>query len=145
MKKFLAYEKIKQDIKNGQQRQREALLEKAKNMSLAHNFVTDLTSLVVVLDGSPNQETYITGGSEEAEGMAVPIDGFNVSSLISPEDNIAAIGPCNITLFSAEYGMDDSLTFSASVPDLSDWGWEERLESLEVKGHCAWKIFNGKS
>ena len=52
MKRFFAFLKIKQDIKSGRMHQNQVLLEKAKNMSLANNFVTDLTSLVVVIDNN---------------------------------------------------------------------------------------------
>ena len=49
MKKFYAFLKIKQDIARGKLCQNATVLERAKNMSLANNFVTDLTSLVVVI------------------------------------------------------------------------------------------------
>ena len=53
MKKFFTFVKVKQDIDRGLQRQNDVLLERAKNMSLANNFVTDLTSLVVVIEPDP--------------------------------------------------------------------------------------------
>ena len=98
MKKFFAYLKVKQDINRGRKRQNEVLLERAKNMSLANNFVTDLTSLVVFIKPeikSENSEVYIYA-SDDWEGMVVPIDGLDIASVISPEDNTAAMGPCNV-------------------------------------------------
>ena len=52
--------KIKQDIKSGRLHQNEVIVERAKNLSLAHNFVTDLTSFVNVIDdGARNSTTNI--------------------------------------------------------------------------------------
>ena len=89
MKKFLAYLKIKQLLKKGRLHQNEAQLELAKNMSLANNFVTDLTSLVVVIEPelrSDDSDTYTSGGSGDDDGgMATPIDGLDIASVISPE------------------------------------------------------------
>ena len=67
IKKFLAYVKIKQDIQNGRLYQSNVLKERAKNMALDYNFVTDLTSLVVRIDdGARNSQKNIfrSGGSE---------------------------------------------------------------------------------
>ena len=149
MKKFFAYLRIKQDIKGGRLHQNDVVLERAKNMSLANNFVTDLTSLVVVIDDgarNSNGNAFRSGGSGDGRtgGMSTPIDGFNVSSLIKPEEkNSTASGPCNITFYSEDHHQGESLTFSASVPDLSVWDFEEKLESLKVEGPCDWKIFTG--
>ena len=139
--------KVKQDIDRGRKRLNEVLLERAKNMSLANNFVTDLTSLVVVIESdlrSDDSDTYTSGGSgDDDAGMATPIDGLDIASVISPEDNIAAMGACNITLYSEEYWAGESQTFSQSVPDLSVWDWEEKLASVQVEGSCEWEIFTG--
>ena len=67
-----------------------------------------------------------------------------MSSLISPEKNPAASGPCNITLYSEELLLGESVTFSSSVPDLALWDFREKLESVKVEGACNWKIFTGK-
>ena len=149
MKRFFAFLKIKQDIKRGNMHQNQVLLEKAKNMSLANNFVTDLTSLVVVIDDgsrNSNQNAFRSGGSGTGcTGMCTPIDdGLDISSLISPEENSAVISSCNITLYSDEFYQGESLTFSSSVPDLSVWDFEEKLVSVKVEGTCQWKIFTGE-
>ena len=49
IKRYFAYLKIKQDIKRGSRSNSKKLLDKAKEMALKYNFVTDLTSLVVVV------------------------------------------------------------------------------------------------
>ena len=131
----------------------EVVLEIARNMSLANNFVTDLTSLVVVVnDGARNSNlnTFRIGGSDDGRtpGMSTPIDTtFNVSSLIWPEEknSTASSPPCNITFYSEDHHQGESLTFSFSVPDLSVWDFEEKLESLKVEGPCDWEIFTGDS
>merc|ERR1712088_970009 len=84
IKRFFAYLRIKQDIKGGRLHKNDVLLEKAKNMSLANNFVTDLTSLVVVIEPelrSDDSDTYTSGGSgDDDTGMATPIDGLDIAS-----------------------------------------------------------------
>ena len=123
--------------------QNELVLERAKNMSLANNFVTDLTSLVVVIDdGDSMQNTFRSGGLGDGKttGMATPID---IIDTIFLEEKSAVSGPCNITLYSEEYHLGESLTFSVSVPDLSIWDFEEELTSVKVVGTCGWKIFTG--
>ena len=148
MKRFFAYVTIKQDIARGRKRLNDILLEKAKNMSLANNFVTDLTSLVVVIESdlrSDDSDTYTSGGSADDTGMATPIDGLDIASVISPENNTAAMGACSITLYSEEYWDGESVSFSEAVPDLSVWDWEEKLASVQVEGNCEWEIFTGES
>ena len=131
--------------------QNDVLKERAKNMALDYNFVTDLTSLVVRIDdGSRNSKKKIfrSGGSGDgsSQGMSTPIDTtFNVSSLIKPEENSKPCGPCNITLYSAEHYDGDDLNLCTSVPDLSLWDFEEKLESLKVEGACDWEIFSGET
>ena len=74
------------------------VLERAKSLALANNFVTDLTSLVVVIPSeSRNSQTppatfRSAGSGNGCTGMCVPIDSFNMSSLISPEENSPASG-----------------------------------------------------
>ena len=51
MKKFYAFLKIKQDIARGKLCQNATVQERAKTMSLANGFATDLTSLVVDIKG----------------------------------------------------------------------------------------------
>ena len=152
IRKFLAYLKIKQDIKSGTMHQNDVLKERARNMALDYNFVTELTSLVVRIDdGSRNSQKKVFrfgragDGSTPGPGMSTPIDTtFNVSSLIWPEEkNSTASSSCNITFYSADHHQGDGLTFSYSVPDLSVWDFEEKLESLKVEGPCDWKIFTG--
>jgi len=148
MKRFFAYVTIKQDIERGRKRLNDILLEKAKNMSLANNFVTDLTSLVVVIESdlrSDDSDTYTSSGSGDDTGMATPIDGLDIASVISPENNTAAMGACSITLYSEEYWDGESVTFSEAVPDLSVWDWEEKLASVQVEGDCQWLIFTEKA
>ena len=126
------------------------VLERAKSLALANNFVTDLTSLVVVIpsearNSNTSPATFRSGGSgSECTGMCVPVNTYNMSSLISPEKNPAASGPCNITLYSEELLLGESVTFSSSVPDLALWDFQEKLESVKVEGACNWKIFTGK-
>merc|ERR1711874_169879 len=134
MKRFFAYVTIKQDIERGRKRLNDILLEKAKNMSLANNFVTDLTSLVVVIESdlrSDDSDTYTSSGSGDDTGMATPIDGLNIAS--------------SITLYSEEYWDGESVSFSEAVPDLSVWDWEEKLASVQVEGDCQWLIFTEKA
>merc|ERR1711874_9683 len=148
MKRFFAYVKVKQEIERGRKRLNDILLEKAKNMSLANNFVTDLTSLVVVIESdlrSDDSDTYTSSGSGDDTGMATPIDGLDIASVISPENNTAAMGACSITLYSEEYWDGESVTFSEAVPDLSVWDWEEKLASVQVEGDCQWLIFTEKA
>ena len=149
LKKFLAYVKIKQDIETGLLYQNKEVLERARNMSLDYNFVTELTSLVVRIDdGARNSQKKIfkTGGSGNGtQGMSTPIETYlNLSSLIWPEKNTTYCGPCNITVYSRELYMGDGLTFCTSVPELSFWEFEEKLESVKVEGTCGWRIFTGE-
>merc|ERR1712226_797550 len=147
IKRFFAYLKVKQYIKTGQLHHNDVLLERAKNLSLANNFVTDLTSLVVVIEPElKTTNTFISGGAGDGcTGMCVPIDSLDISSLISPEKNSVVVPPCNITLFSGDYHQGESVTFSDSVPDLSIWGWEEKLVSVKVEGTCYWEIYTDES
>ena len=122
--------------------QNEALLERAMNLSLANNFVTDLTSLVVVIE--PERRSQPPTNRYVGSGVGGPwTDSFDMSSFISPEDNSVANSPCNITLYSDEVHQGESLTFSDSVPDISFWDFEEALVSVKVEGTCSWKIFTG--
>ena len=64
IKRFFAYMKVKQYIKKGRLHHNDVLLERAKNLSLANNFVTDLTSLVVVIEPElKTTDTFISGGA----------------------------------------------------------------------------------
>ena len=77
--------------------------------------------------------------------MCVPIDSFNMSSLISPGENSPASGPCNITLYSEDLLLGESVTFHESVPDLSIWDFQEKLESVKVEGSCNWEVYTGET
>ena len=77
--------------------------------------------------------------------MCVPIENFNMSSLISPEENSPASGPCNITLYSEELWLGASVTFHESVPNLSIWDFEDKLESVKVEGSCKWEVYTGET
>ena len=93
-------------------------------------------------------EAYISGwsGDDNNAEMANPVDGLDLSSLLSPEDRpVARRSPCSLTLYSEEYWTGESLTFSLSLPDLSVWGWQEKLASVRVEGDCRWKIFTGRT
>ena len=59
IKRYYAYLQIKQNIRLGKRTNSKDHLERAKNMSLANNFVTPLTSLVVVVD-TPDTPTTTT-------------------------------------------------------------------------------------
>ena len=122
--------KIKQNIMSGRLHQNEVIVERAKNLSLANNFVTDLTSFVNVIDDGARNSTPI-------------IDTYNMSSLISAEENSGDSGPCKITLCSDEFYEGESVTFSSSVTDLSVWDFQEKLISVRVEGTCHWEIFRG--
>ena len=139
MKKFIAYLKVKQDLKRGKLCQNATVLERAKNMALANNFATDLTSLVVEIEGGSFRTGVsgvgVSGGSSNGlAGMCTPI---------SPGENSGDSGPCKIILYSDKSYQGDSLAFSASMSDLSVWDWEEKLASLKVEGTCQWKFFTG--
>ena len=139
MRKFYAHLKIKQDIKRGKLCQDAALLERAKKMCLANKFATELSSLVLDLGTAgifrSGQPAVGSGGS--GNGPA------GVCSPISPGENSADSSPCQITLYTEESYQGDSLTFSASMPDLSVWDFKEKLGSVKVEGACQWKIFAG--
>ena len=172
MKKFFAYLKIKQDIKRGKLCQNAMVLERAKRMSLANNFINDLTSLVAEINGtsfrsgmsgkfldgesgstvSPMGDpgavmastvSPINGPGAVMASTVSPINGpAGMCTPISPE-NSGDSGPCKIILYSKESYKGDSLTFSSSMPDLSVWDFEEKLASVKVEGTCQWKIFTG--
>ena len=131
--------------------QNDVLKERAKNMALDYNFVTDLTSLVVRIDdGARNSQKNIfkTGGSSNGSdpGMNSPIEtNLNLSSLIQSEENSEECGPCKITLYSEDNYQGEGQTICFSVPDLSVWEFEEKLESVEVEGTCDWRIFKGET
>ena len=143
--------KINQDIKRGKMVQNELVLERARNMSLDYNFVTELTSLLVRIDdGSRNSQKKVFrfgragDGSTPGPGMSTPIDSsFNISTLIKPEENSGDPCPCKITLYSEDFYM--SRAFCSSVPDLSRWDFDEKLEGVKVEGTCDWKIFSGET
>ena len=174
IKRYFAYLKIKQDIKRGSRSNYKNLLDKAKEMALKYNFVTDLTSLVVVVpeedsdrslavpsgSGPSNSPTalstggnYVLGAGNAGGGGALgpqqaPVDPnniFNVSSVISPWTISAKFSPCNITLYSDDYYTGDSINLSDNVPDLALWDFQEKLMSVKVEGSCSWKLFTGKS
>ena len=136
MKKFFAHLKIKQDIKRGKLCQNALVLERAKKMSLAAKFATELTSLVVETDGG-SFRSGVSGDGGSSNGPA------GMCSPTSPGENSGDSGPCNISLYSKESYKGDSLTFSSSMPDLSVWDFEEKLASVKVEGTCKWKIFTG--
>ena len=136
MKKFFAHLKIKQDIKRGKLCQNALVLERAKKMSLANNFATELTSLVLKIEG----ESFRSGVSGDGGSSNGPA---GMCSPTSPGENSGDSGPCNISLYSKESYKGDSLTFSSSMPDLSVWDFEEKLASVKVEGTCQWKIFTG--
>ena len=72
-----------------------------------------------------------------------PINGpAGMCTPISPE-NSGDSGPCKIILYSKDSYKGDSLTLSASMPDLSVWDFKEKLASVKVEGTCQWKIFTG--
>ena len=139
MRKFYAHLKIKQDIKRAKLCQDAAVLERAKKMCLANKFATELSSLVLDLGTAgifrSGQPAVGSGGS--GNGPA------GVCSPISPGENSADSSPCQITLYTEESYQGDSLTFSASMPDLSVWDFKEKLGSVKVEGACQWKLFAG--
>ena len=110
--------------------------ERAKKMSLANNFATELTSLVLDIEG----ESFRSGVSGDGGSSNGPA---GMCSPTSPGENSGDSGPCKISLYSKESHKGDSLTFSSSVPDLSVWDFEEKLASVKVEGTCQWKIFTG--
>ena len=158
MKKFFAYLKIKQDIKRGKLCQNAMVLERAKRMSLANNFTTDLTSLVAEINGTSFRSgmsgKFLDGESgstvspmgDPGAVMASTVSPINgpagMCTPISPE-NSGDSSPCKIILYSKDSYKGDSLTLSASMPDLSVWDFEEKLASVKVEGTCQWKIFTG--
>ena len=174
MKKFFSYLKIKQDIKRGKLCQNAMVLERAKRMSLANNFTTDLTSLVAEINGE-SFRSRLSGDGKFLDGervMASTVSPFNgpgavmaptvspiwpavKASTVSPingpagmctpisPENSGDSSPCKIILYSKDSYKGDSLTLSASMPDLSVWDFEEKLASVKVEGTCQWKIFTG--
>ena len=186
MKKFFSYLKIKQDIKRGKLCQNAMVLERAKRMSLANNFTTDLTSLVAEINGE-SFRSRLSGDGKFLDGervMASTVSPFNgpgavmaptaspiwpavmaptvspiwpavKASTVSPingpagmctpisPENSGDSSPCKIILYSKDSYKGDSLTLSASMPDLSVWDFKEKLASVKVEGTCQWKIFTG--
>ena len=144
MRKFYAHLKIMQDIKRSKLCQDTSVLQRAKKLCLANNFASDLTALVVDVNATAGM-VYRTRASE-AELYGSGVSSNSSAGICTPTslgENSADSSPCQITLYTEESYQGDSLTFSASMPDLSVWDFKEKLGSVKVEGACQWKLFAG--
>ena len=154
MKKYYAYLQVKQDIARWNRYKSEAAKERAINTSLANNFVSEFTSLLVVLPRPssrsdpvrPSQEPnlYLSGSGGNSGMTHSPtidsIDKFDNGTGSDIEDP----DECKIILYSGVYHGGNELILRDSVPDLGPWDFVELLESLKVEGTCDWIIFDGE-
>jgi len=167
MKKYYAYLQVKQDIKTWKRDGSEPAKQSAANVSLANNFVTELTSLVVELPKTttppttlppppppphhplpppctePEQLACLTG-CEKTE-MSHALIPRSQLKLINESSTLEDPDTCKITLYSGKRLGGDRITLVENVPDLTPWDFVDRLESLKVEGTCKWIIFDGQN
>ena len=171
MKRFYGYRQVKETIvKYDRYRNRNThqfLKEQIINISLANNFVNQFTSLFVKLPQTPPAVTLPTSSERSTQKPTLPGtlgSGFALNTktdqerpgttnaptqklfLMDVADVVSKEDPnrCEIILYSDYMLVGDSRAFTESVPDLTPWNFNDRLESLEVRGNCSWKIFEGE-
>ena len=168
MKRFYGYRQVKEAMGRYERYGQPVVKEQIINISLANNFVNQFTSLFVKLPQTPPAVTLPTSrssGSTQKPTLPGTLgSGFalntktdqgrpgttnaptqklflkDVPDVVSKEDP----NRCEIILYSDYMLVGDSRAFTESVPDLTPWNFNDRLESLEVRGNCSWKIFEGK-
>merc|ERR1711936_1283019 len=154
MKKYYAYLQVKQDIRRWKRFGAEPAKQRAANVSLANNFVTELTSLVVEIpkttptptappSSEPDQPTCLTGC--ENTKMSNALIPRSKLKLVNESSTVEDPDTCKITLYSEKYHTGDRITLVENVSDLTPWDFVDRLESLKVEGTCKWKIFDGQN
>ncbi len=143
--------------------------EKALNLALKYNFVTDLTSLVVT---KPESNQVV---SKQVEIVSLDKDGSSYADInpnfsagnvpqsddSEPEDiesvyddpdpqppsitssgskNPMSSGNCKIVLYTKTYLRGESKTLTSEARNLEDF--DEKTTSLEVKGPCCWILYS---
>ena len=153
MKKYYAYSQVKQDIANLNRYKSEAAKKRAIKTSLDNNFVSEFTSLLVVLpqadtnsrsSGSLDPNVYLTGsGGMNQMSHSLVVD----SKLQFTDDERSDLpeDPCRITLYSGPQHTGDSLSLSSSVPDLGAWWDFPEVLSLNISGDCSWTVYGGEA
>ena len=172
MKRFYGYRQVKETIVTydryrNDNRRHQRLKEQIISISVANNFVNQFTSLFVKLPQTPPAVTLPTSrssGSTQKPTLPGTLgSGFALNTktdqskgttnaptqklfLMDVADVVSKEDPnrCEIILYSDYMLVGDSRAFTESVPDLTPWNFNDRLESLEVRGNCSWKIFEGE-
>ena len=169
IKRYYAYLQIKQMIKLGRSSSQDRL-ERAKKMSLANNFVTPLTSLVVVVDNTDTPTTPYNPFSQpsylQPSIPSMPSHKFSrltyanfhnidsgqtnspvrKSEIIEIDETTDVEDPdtCKITLYSERLYTGESVTLKNDATDLSKYNFDEMLVSVRVEGPCSWRIYQGE-
>ena len=145
MKKYYAYSQVKQDIARWSRSKSEAAKKRAIKTSLDNNFVSEFTSLLVVLpqadtnsrsSGSLDPNVYLTGsGGMNQMSHSLVVD----SKLQFTDDERSDLpeDPCRITLYSGPQHTGDSLSLSSSVPDLGPGGTSPRYSVSTYRATAA--------
>ena len=153
MKKYYAYSQVKHYMAKWSRSKSEAAKKRAIKTSLDNNFVSEFTSLLVVLpqadtnsrsSGSLDPNVYLTGsGGMNQMSHSLVVD----SKLQFTDDERSDLpeDPCRITLYSGPQHTGDSLSVSSSVPDLGAWWDFPEVLSLNISGDCSWTVYGGEA
>ena len=170
IERYYAYLQIKQLIRLGKRINSQDHLERAKKMSLANNFVTPLTSLVVVVDNTDTPTTPYNPFSQpsylQPSIHSMPSHKFSrltyanfhnidsgqtnspvrKSEIIEIDETTDVEDPdtCKITLYSEPLYTGESVTLKNDATDLSKYNFDEMLVSVRVEGPCSWRIYQGE-
>ena len=169
MKRFYGYRQVKEAMGRYERYGQPVVKEQIINISLANNFVNQFTSLFVEIPQTSPAVTLPTSTGRSTTTTQKPtlpsgtsFTGFALNTktdnsrttnsatrklvLMNMPDVVSKEEPnrCKIILYSESYTAGDSVALTESVPDLSPWNFDERLESLEVRGNCSWTIFEGE-
>merc|ERR1712165_208257 len=177
LQKLFAFQHIKQVLEKADiaetEEEKIELKEKATELSLENNLVTDVTSLVVV---KPDQEPKVTQLNNLRQ-TDYPDYGHNYAStttttmistttlrpslsrttttttMISTTTlrpslpSQAPVGDCygdgELTLYSKTYHRGDQLELTSSQPDLADQQFDQTAVSALVTGSCCWELYSG--
>merc|ERR1712038_678631 len=151
LQKLFAFQHIKQVLEKADiaetEEEKTELKERATELSLENNLVTDVTSLVVV---KPDQEPKVTQLNNLRQ-TDYPDYGHNYAStttttMISTTtlrpslSSQAPVGDCygdgELTLYSKTYHRGDQLELTSSQPDLADQQFDQTAVSALVTGSC---------
>ena len=162
IKRYYAYLQIKQNITLGKRTNSQDHLERAKKMSLANNFVTSLTSLVVVVPtttpsnpwsqpshpkplkmSSRKFRTFVSFNDNDSGRTNSPV---RKSEIIEIDETTDVEDPdtCKITLYSERLYTGESVTLKNDATDLTKYNFDEMLVSVRVEGPCSWRIYQGE-